>query len=175
MAPPPHLMPYLPAGGGLFKFYLPTARAFHLRSLPLSPESNSPLRSLVHSEGSLQPPTSWGYLFPFFLPALRASALFSHPIPLLPPTPSTLPPRSLPPTPLVNPFFSLPSETWALYLVHLFLSSVDCILDILYFFSNNHLLVSTYHACLFGSALSHSGWYFQVTSICLSISWTQCF
>ena len=45
-------------------------RAFHLRSLPLSPESLSPPMSLVHSRESPQLPTSRGCLFPFFLPAL---------------------------------------------------------------------------------------------------------
>jgi hypothetical protein len=33
--------------------------------------------------------------------------------------------------------------------------------------ANIHLLVSTYHACPFGSELPHSGWYFLVPSICL--------
>jgi hypothetical protein len=49
--------------------------AFHLRSLPLSPESLSPPRSLVHSRGLpiLPPPTSLGCPFPFILLALRAS------------------------------------------------------------------------------------------------------
>jgi hypothetical protein len=37
----------------------------------LSPESLLPPRSLVHSPS----PLSWGYLFPFFLLALRASYL----------------------------------------------------------------------------------------------------
>jgi hypothetical protein len=33
-----------------------------------------------------------------------------------------------------------------------------------------HFLVSTYHACLFGFELPHSGWYFLVISICLQNS-----
>jgi hypothetical protein len=41
--------PSLPAGGELCKFP-PYCGAFHLRSLPLSPESLSPPRSLVHTE-----------------------------------------------------------------------------------------------------------------------------
>ena len=131
----------------------PHCRAFHLRSLPLSPESLSPPRSLVHSGGSPQPFTSQGYLFPFFLLALRASVLFPHPIagqvplssPHFSPTPSTFPPRSLPPSPLVIAFFSLPSGTEASSLGHfslLTLSSVDCIFGILYFFFFSFLFFS---------------------------------
>jgi hypothetical protein len=120
-------------------------RAFHLRSLPLSPESLSPPMSLIHSGESSypQPPTSRGFLFPFFLLAFRASALFPHPIP------SPFPHRSLPPSPLGVAFFSLPSGTEAsslepfsllnyyyyyYYYFFFFFSSVDCILAILYFF-----------------------------------------
>jgi hypothetical protein len=52
-----------------------------------------------------------------------------------------------------------------------FLESVGCIIGILYFMANIHLSVSKYHAYLFGSELSHSGWYSQVPSICLQNSW----
>jgi hypothetical protein len=52
-----------------------------------------------------------------------------------------------------------------------FLSSVNCILDILYFLANIHLLVNTYYACPFGSEVPYSGWYFLVPSICLQNSW----
>jgi hypothetical protein len=85
---------------------------------------------------------------------------------------STFPPRSLPPTPLMIAFFSLPNGTEAYSLGHfsLFSSSVDCILGIMYFLTNIHLLVSTYHACPFGSELPHSGWYFLVPSIWLQNS-----
>ena len=56
-----------------------------------------------------------------------------------------------------------------------FLSFVDYTLIILHFIyflflANIHLLVSTYHAHLFGSQLSHSGWYFLVPSVCLQNS-----
>jgi hypothetical protein len=85
---------------------------------------------------------------PFPSPNTRSGSL------LLPtPTPSTFPPRSLPPSPFVFAFFSLPSATEVSSLGHfsfvIFLSSVNCILIILYFFflANIHLLVSTY---LFG-------------------------
>ena len=72
------------------------------------------------------------------------------------------------PSPLVVAFFSLPSRTGTSSLgpfsLLTFLSSVDCILGILYsffffffFLANIHLLVGTYHACPFGSELSHSG------------------
>ena len=146
-------------------------RAFHQRSLPMSPGSLSPPRSLVHSRGSLQPPISWGCLFPFFLLALRASVLLPHSIPdqvslypLFPPTLSTFPPRFFSLSPLVIAFFSLPSGTEVSSLGHFsllsFLSSVDCTLDILYFLfcfvlADIHLLVSIYHACPFGSELPH--------------------
>jgi hypothetical protein len=54
-----------------------------------------------------------------------------------------------------------------------FLSSMKCILDILFLFfflANIHKLVSTYHACPFGSELFHSGWYFLIPAICLKNS-----
>jgi hypothetical protein len=53
------------------------------------------------------------------------------------------------------------------------LSSVDCILCILYFYfplANIHSLVSTHNACLFGSELLHSEWHFLVPYICLQNS-----
>jgi hypothetical protein len=112
-------------------------RAFHLRTLPLSPENLSTPRSLVHSGGSPQPPTSQSCLFPFFLLALRAPVIFPHPIPDQVPLFSqpTFPPRSLPPFLLVIFFLSLPSGIEASSLrpftLLTFLSSVDCIL---YFF-----------------------------------------
>jgi hypothetical protein len=59
----------------------PYCQAFHLGFLPLSPESLSPLRSLVHSGESPQSSTSWSCQFPFFLLAFRISVLFPHPIP----------------------------------------------------------------------------------------------
>jgi hypothetical protein len=69
-------------------------------------------------------------------------------------------------------FFSLPNGTEASSLgpfsLLTFLSSVDCILWILYFIflANSHLLLSRYHVCPFGPELSHLGWYFLV-----SFSW----
>jgi hypothetical protein len=102
---------------------------------------------------SLQPPISWGCLFPFFLLALRALVLFPHTMPdQVPFSPSTpFPvhfPTQVPPSPVVVAFFSLPSGTEAASLGHLsllsFLSSVDYILDILYFFFRGALLISTY-------------------------------
>jgi hypothetical protein len=133
-------------------------QAFHLKFLPLIPETLLPPRSLVHSGGSLQPPISQGCLFPFFLPALRASVLFPHPIrfcPHSPCPPSTFPTTSLPPFPLMIAFFSLPSGTEASSLGHFsllnFLISVDCILGILYFFFFFFWLTSS-----FKSELPHS-------------------
>jgi hypothetical protein len=72
-----------------------------------------------------QAPISWGCLFTFFLQALSASVLFSHPIPdQIPLTPHCLPtpihfptqvppslPPSLPPSPLMIALFSLQSGT----------------------------------------------------------------
>jgi hypothetical protein len=49
------------------------------------------------------------------------------------------------------------------------LSFVDCILGVLYIFANVPLLLSTYHACHFGSELAHTG-YFVVPSVCLQNS-----
>ena len=54
-------------------------------------------------------------------------------------------------------------------------SSVKWILVILNFWANIHLSVSTYLVCSFVTELPHSGWYFQVLSICLRISWTHRF
>jgi hypothetical protein len=91
------------------------------------------------------PPTSGGYLFPFFLLALRISVLFHHryphPIPdhvtLSPPCPLLYLGPSLPLAPMIV-FFSLSSMMEASSLGHFglitFLSSVDCILGILSFF-----------------------------------------
>jgi hypothetical protein len=112
---------------------------FHLRSLPLIPESLSPPRSLVHSgmyPNLLSPQVACCLL------ALRASALFPHTIPdqvpVSPHLPPTSTPISLPPSPLLISFFSLPSGAVASSLRHFslltFLSSVDYILGILYFF-----------------------------------------
>ena len=78
----------------------PHYRAIHIGSLPLSPESLSPPRSLVHSRGADQPPRGFN---PFPSPNTRSG-------PPSPP-PSTFPPRSLPPSSLVVAFFFLPSGT----------------------------------------------------------------
>ena len=114
--------------------------SFHLRSLPMSPGSLPPPRSLMHSgESPPPPPISWGCLFVFF----SAGSQGFSPFPSsntrsgfpLPPYPRPLPN----PSPVVIVFCSLPSVTWALKLVDLFLSSVDC-LHFFFFF----LLISTY-------------------------------
>jgi hypothetical protein len=66
--------------------------------------------------------------------------------------------KLLPPSTLVIAFFSLPSRIEVSSLGP-FLSSVDCILGILYFFflANIQLLVITYHVHPFKSVLPHSG------------------
>ena len=51
----------------------------NLSFLPFSPETLSPLRSLVHSRASPQLPTSQSCLFLFYLLALGVSGLFSSP------------------------------------------------------------------------------------------------
>jgi hypothetical protein len=67
--------------------------------VPLSPESLSPPRSLVHFGECPQFPISWSCVFPFFLLALGTLVLFPHPIadqvPLpYPPTPHPPPPHT---------------------------------------------------------------------------------
>jgi hypothetical protein len=125
----------------------PYNRAFHLRPLPLSPESLSPPRSLVHSRELPLILTSEGCSFSFFLLAPRASFIFPPINDHAPP----FPPRFYLPSshhPLIDYFF-LPSEIEAFSLVPfnlIILSSVECIPHILYFWSNNNLLASTYHA-----------------------------
>jgi hypothetical protein len=133
----------------------PYCWTFHLRSFPLSPESFSPPRFLVHSGSSPKPPTSRVCLFPFVLLALRTSVLFCHPIPDLVPffslphpcsDQSIFLPRSLPLYPRVIAFFSLLNGTETSSFGHFsllnFLSSVNSILGILYFFV--FWLISTY-------------------------------
>ena len=155
--------------------------------------SLSPLKGM--SSKMPQPPTSWSCLFPFFLLALRASVLSLHHlipdhIPLSPFSNSLPPsfPRSLPPS-LPLSFPSLPPPLWLLsspsqmrlQYLHFgpsacwpfrVLWTISC-LGFLYFFFwlIIHLLVSTYHACSFGSDLPHSGWYPFVLSICMQSSW----
>jgi hypothetical protein len=143
----------------------PYCWAFHLRSLPLSPESLSPPRSLVHSQGS--PPTSYFLRLPAYILSAGPQGFspFQSPCtgsdsPLhlrpLPHHPSTFSPRSLPPFPLVIDFFSHLNGVEVSSLGYLtlltFLSSAEYIMDILYFFvlfvlfcflANIYLLVST--------------------------------
>ena len=131
-------MPYLSVGGGLYKFPLSTVRHF----IKVPPYES--WKSFISQDSGAfwgVSPTSY-FLFPFFLLALTASVLFPHPIPdqvsLSAPTPHPLPcPLSLPPSPLMIAFFCLPSGTEVSSLGHFslltFLSSMDCILGILYF------------------------------------------
>jgi hypothetical protein len=66
------------------------------------------------------------------------------------------------------------STLWCFFLLS-FMWSASCIMDIPCSLPNIHLSVSTYHVCSFGTELPHSGWYFQVSSISLQISRSQCF
>jgi hypothetical protein len=126
----------------------PHCREFHPRSLPLSSESLSPPRTLVHSEGSshLLPPNvacchsfCWpsglqSFSLTRYLIMFPSSPLCPFPIQVLP---------SLPPHPGIA-FFSLPSEIevslLGCFCLLTFVSSVDCILGIPYVF----WLISTY-------------------------------
>jgi hypothetical protein len=85
----------------------PHCRAFHLRSVPLGLESLSPPRSLVHSRGSHQPPTSQGCFFHSlcWLSGLQSFPPTQYQI-MSPKPPSPFPPTSLPPSYLVVVFFS---------------------------------------------------------------------
>ena len=56
----------------------------------MSPDSLSPPRSLVHSGGSPQPPTSCGCLFPFFLLALGLQSCSLPILIMFPPFPPCL-------------------------------------------------------------------------------------
>jgi hypothetical protein len=104
-------------------------------------------------------------LDPFILLAIWASLLPPHPpvpdpIPLFPPPHFSHPGHSLPLPPFIIPFPLLSGiEVSSLgpFCLLNFLQSLGCILDILYFLANIHLLVSTHHAFPFGSGLPHSG------------------
>ena len=106
------------------------------------------------------------YIFPFILLAL--SGLLSCPPPISDPAPlfassPSHPDPSLPLPPVIiffPPLSGIEGSSLVPFCLLTFLSSVDCILGILYFFfflANIHLLVSTYHTCPFGSELPHSG------------------
>ena len=144
-------------------------RAFHLRSLPLSPESLSPPRSLVHSEGPHNPPPPevacihsfcWSSGLHSF--SRTQCQIMLH---LLTLPPSNFPPRSFHFSHLLIAFFFFPSGTEVsslrLFSLLTFWSSLDCNLGSPWIFLvilvNIHLLESTDHACPFESELSHSG------------------
>jgi hypothetical protein len=84
----------------------------------MSPQSLSPPRSLMHSEGSpsllfLEVACFHSFCWPSGLQpfSLTQYQIIFPATFLFPPTPSTFPPKSLPPSPLVIAFFSLPSGT----------------------------------------------------------------
>ena len=112
---------------------------------------------------------------PFPLPNTRSG----FPFPLTPPYPVHFPSQVPPSFPTCDCFLLPPKWDWGV------LSWTHQLVDIfefcglyfgysILFFSNIHLLVSTYHACPFGSELLHSGRYFLVPSICLQNSWCPC-
>jgi hypothetical protein len=111
-----------------------------------------------------QPPISWVLLFPFFLLGLRASVLFPYPIPdHVPPQPCPIPfPSQVPPSSTLW----LHSSLSQVGLKHLHLDPSACqpfwvmwtVSWVFFtFWTNIHLLVSAYHACLFGFELPYSG------------------
>ena len=127
----------------------PHCWSFHLKSFPLSSESLSLLRSLVHSRGSsylLPPEVACFHSFcwpsgetPFSYP-WNTWSCSPFPLPFFSPTHVPLP---LPP---VIAVFSLPSGTEAFSLEPfclVFFSTVECILGILYFVGQ-YLLISEY-------------------------------
>jgi len=59
------------------------------------------------------------------------------------------------------------STLWSFFFLS-FMWSVNCILDFPSFWAM-HLSMSVYHVCSFVIGLPHSGWYFVVPSICLSL------
>jgi hypothetical protein len=97
----------------------PQYRAFHLSSLPLSPESLSPPRSLVRYGGS---PNFLPSEFACFHSSCWSSGLQSFPPPntrsCSPMPTSLLPLMSLSSSPLVVAFFFLPNWTEASQLCH---------------------------------------------------------
>lgn len=114
--------------------------------------------------------------FPFSLPALSypPSTFFPYlvtiPIPLF-----TLSPSQFPLSIHLWWLFCFPSERFT----HSPLGSpnypvslgLDCSMVILPFTANVQLWASTYHMCLSGSGLPHTGLYCQVPFILLKISW----
>jgi hypothetical protein len=78
--PIPHLMSCLPAGGGLYKFPLPTSISSKIPPFEFWESLTSQI-SDAFWRSPTQPALSWGCLFSFFLLALRASVLFPHSIP----------------------------------------------------------------------------------------------
>ena len=139
-------MSCFPAGGGLYKFPLPTGDSFNVPPF----ESWESLTSQVSGAFWKVPPTSYLLRLPVSILSAGPQGFspFSSPntrsgsrLPLTSPPFSTCPPRSLHsrlPPPLVIAFFFLPSGTDASSIGHFsllsFLSSVDSILGILYDF-----------------------------------------
>jgi hypothetical protein len=116
--------------------------------VPLSPEILSPPGSLVYSRGSPHLPSFTTEVSYFLSFCWSSGDLFC----LLSPIPDHVPLPPLPSPTQVPPSLPLPS-----FCLLTFLSSVNCILDILYFLANIHLLVNTYYACPFGSEVPYSG------------------
>jgi hypothetical protein len=82
-----------------------------------------------------------------------------------------------------SPYFykgvPLSKRDWSIhsmfFLLLSFMWSVNCILVIPSFWANIHSSVNLYHVCSSVIGLPHSGWYFLVSSICLSISYIHRF
>jgi hypothetical protein len=181
--PIPHLIPCLPARGGLYKFPLPTVRHFiKCPSLWVLRVSQLPdlwcildgLSILLSPEVACLYSFCWpSGLHSFFLTQM------SDQVPLYFPTLihfSFQVPPSIPTCYciLLPPKRVWGTLTWALQLVDFF---EFCRLYLGYRYllggGNIYSLVSTYHVCTLVSELPHSG-YFLVPSICLQNSGFSC-
>jgi hypothetical protein len=171
-------MPCLSIGDKLDKFLFPIAE-YLIYSPSLWVLIVSYLLGLWHILEDPPHPTSQGCLFPFFLLALMASLLIAPPQYLImllffPPCHLSHPGPFLPLSShdflLLPPIWDWGILTWALWLVKI-LELCGFYPGYSVFLANIYLLVSTYHACLFGTVLLHSGWYFLFLPILMQHSW----
>jgi hypothetical protein len=143
-------MPYLPSGGKLYNFPLPTVGHFIYYRASLT----SQVSGTFWRGAPPPPPTSPGFLFRNFLLTLRASVLFSHPIldHVLPYQPLTLPGLSLPscgcfltPKLWLRPPYLDPSACWHFWV----LWTVTWVFCVVLFWVVGFLLLFLFVFCLF--------------------------
>ena len=77
-------------------------------------------------------------------------------------------------------YFVRPSKKhWSIHILVFFLLRLHIICELNFWYSefwgNINLSVSYYHACSLATESPHSGWYSQVPSICLQVSWSHWF